>query len=134
MGAGTGSPSRNPTTSPIILRRRRRKTLRMFLSHDPSDGRCESPDRLLALPPSDGAGGRGEGDSDGSKVGPRTRHKLKDLLVSTSSGDEAGEERMRRAEPLARLLGSGRRGAGTRRLRCRLMRGSWRPVLVAIPE
>ncbi|KAI4339463.1 hypothetical protein MLD38_024406 [Melastoma candidum] len=76
----------------------------------------------------------GEGDSGGGRAGPRTRHKLKDLFVSTSSEDEAGEARMRRAEPLARLLGSGGGGVGMRSLRCRLMRASWRPVLVAIPE
>lgn len=144
---GAGSPARNPTTSPIILRnrRRRRKTLRMFLGRLPSDRRCRSPERPPSLPPNDGAAVNTEnitsGDSGDSRGVARVRHKLKDLLVSTSFDEEAGVEDVnegQRAEVRATLLGSGSVGGsvggGMRRLRCRLMRSSWRPVLVAIPE
>ncbi|KAI4366998.1 hypothetical protein MLD38_022786 [Melastoma candidum] len=157
---GSSSPARNPTTSPIVLRRhrhlpRRRKTLRMFLPRLPSDCRLRSPRALPpSLPPNDDGASRGNKDDvpavagcSDCRVGARVRHKLKDLLVSTSfeeeereevgegDGDEGGREEVRAAFLRSSSIGSSVVGSGgVRRLRCRLMRSSWRPVLVAIPE
>lgn len=150
--AVVGSPTRSPTTSPVI-HIRRRKTLRMLLGrggggvlsrrfhHQPS-AHEDSPDRNV-----------------GDKRPPQTgvRLKLKDLFFSSSPppppailGDEATkvreEEAAQRLLPdasgsglaVARRIGSG--GGGSMRplsatLRQRLlMRRMWRPVLVAIPE
>nr|GME08111.1 uncharacterized protein LOC109177626 isoform X1 [Ipomoea batatas] len=127
--AVAGSPTRSPTTSPVI-HLRRRKTLRMLLSRGGSGRRLPrrdngSPDRLDA-----------DSDSQGEGKELAVRHKLKDLFVSSPpSPDE---------KPSGNISGGGAsslRRIGSRSLRPlsatfrqRLLRRAWRPVLMAIPE
>ncbi|KAI3712945.1 hypothetical protein L1987_71515 [Smallanthus sonchifolius] len=134
-----GSPTRSPATSPVI-RLRRRKTLRMFLSRGGS----------RRLPPGDEFTDRRASDIDSPEIRKDggVRRKLKDLLVSSppptrlledNGGDGDGGEEAKRWS-----VGGGlvvRRGGGSRglrplsgTLRQRLLRRAWRPVLVTIPE
>ncbi|XP_004492961.1 uncharacterized protein [Cicer arietinum] len=142
--AVAGSPTRSPTTSPVI-HLRRRKTLRMFLTR-PHDRRRFHP------PPLDPP----ESSSDEVKV----RHKLKDLFVSSPSPpptlqDEKNSfQQQHQQHDLKDGLLSGstvgvrfRTGSPFRRastvsalrpissaFRYRLLRRAWRPVLFTIPE
>ncbi|KAK3036550.1 hypothetical protein RJ639_030991 [Escallonia herrerae] len=123
--AVAGSPSRSPSSSPVV-RLRRRKTLRMLLSR----GRRfpPSPDR--------------RGGACDSEVGKElvVRQKLKDLLVSSpppleerGSGKE-GSVREGNSPGTGGLVG--RRGSPrslrplSATFRQRLLRRAWRPVLV----
>ncbi|XP_057504121.1 uncharacterized protein LOC130787703 [Actinidia eriantha] len=137
--AVAGSPTRSPTTSPVI-HLRRRKTLRMLLGRTAGGGRRfpgrdESPD-----PPP--AADSLEKKSRGLTVS----HKLKDFFVSSPPPleERATEKDGDVGEGILRAAGGGgaeaRRG-GPRSLRPlsatfrqRLLRRAWRPVLVAIPE
>lgn len=146
-----GSPTRSPTTSPVI-HIRRRKTLRMLLGGRGNSGafnkrfihhnnrRVDSPDRPKIA----------DRKSASEKENLGVRLKLKDLFVSSSSPTkvpEEEEEDQKRLLPATGNAGGGalvvaRRvggGGGVRpfsaTLRQRLlMRRAWRPVLVAIPE
>lgn len=135
--AVAGSPTRSPTTSPVI-HLRRRKTLRMLLGRGgggAAGGRTlspRSPDRRESI------------DEECSpKKGKKlsVSHKLKDLFVSSppSLGERASENV--RDGLLQSAGGGGLRRGGSRSLRPlsatfrqRLLRRAWRPVLVAIPE
>ncbi|XP_021755001.1 uncharacterized protein LOC110720307 [Chenopodium quinoa] len=151
-----GSPTRSPTTSPVI-HIRRRKTLRMllggrgnstsafnrrFIHH--SNRRVDSPERPKL------ADQKSASEKE-SNLGARL--KLKDLFVSSSSSSPSPtkvpeEDDQRRLLPATGgsgvgdggLVASMRVGSGGVRpfsatLRQRLlMRRAWRPVLVAIPE
>ncbi|KAL2329519.1 hypothetical protein Fmac_017100 [Flemingia macrophylla] len=137
--AVAGSPTRSPTTSPVI-HLRRRKTLRMFLArrrfHPP-------PPPPQDPPPSDSES--------------RVRHKLKDLFVSSPppppplADNKTTFDHRQQDDPRHDLLptpavsvrfraGSPfRRSAAALRpvssvFRYRLLRRAWRPVLVTIPE
>ncbi|XP_057949768.1 uncharacterized protein LOC131144866 [Malania oleifera] len=140
--AVAGSPTRSPTTSPVI-HLRRRKTLRMLLSRTAPSGR--------RLPPREGSPDRQEtADDPPRKTKDRlvARHKLKDLFVSSPPPlqDRASEkssdvgERLLPATSGAGGGGPARRGgAGSLRpssaaFRIRLLRRPWRPVLVTIDE
>ncbi|XP_061338370.1 uncharacterized protein LOC133285196 [Gastrolobium bilobum] len=139
--AVAGSPTRSPTTSPVIHLRRRR-TLRMFLAR-PLDRRRFHP------PPQDPP------EIADNEV--RVRHKLKDLFVSSpppppqddKSFQEHQQQRQDQQEELfpASTIGVRfRTGSPFRRsaatslrpissaFRYRLLRRAWRPVLVTIPE
>ncbi|KAK1410388.1 hypothetical protein QVD17_36925 [Tagetes erecta] len=131
--AVAGSPTRSPSTSPVI-HLRRRKTLRMLLSR-----RLPSTDEFVDRRGSD------QDSSEDEKDDGERRRKLKDLFVSSSPsppldeiGGVAGDEVNRWSgfdcDLIVRRGGS--RGfrffPGT--LRQRLLRRSWRPVLVTIPE
>ncbi|KAI3462557.1 hypothetical protein Pfo_019220 [Paulownia fortunei] len=137
--AVAGSPTRSPTTSPVI-HLRRRKTLRMLLGRGGGGGgrrlppRCDdgSPDR------------RGSRDGESSQEKGKelsVSHKLKDLFVSSPPAfGETVSENVREGL-LPSGGGGGVRRGGTRSLRPlsatfrqRLLRRAWRPVLVAIPE
>ncbi|KAK7295768.1 hypothetical protein RJT34_18680 [Clitoria ternatea] len=133
--AVAGSPTRSPTTSPVIHLRRRR-TLRMFLArrfHPPRQDPPEiAPDTEV-----------------------RVRHKLKDLFVSsppppppplqdhkTTFQHDHQEElipssalsvRFRTGSPLRRGASAALRPVSSA-FRYRLLRRAWRPVLVTIPE
>ncbi|WCJ25339.1 hypothetical protein M5689_007231 [Euphorbia peplus] len=135
-----GTPTQSPTTSPVF-HLRRRKTLRMFLSRNSSDHRRRLPPDPPKDPPQKKRGGR---------------RKLKDLFVSSSPPFEDHKDEHRNHHPDGDLdedddllpvsgnsrAGNGglitRRGAGLRSLsgtfRYRLLRRSWRPVLITIPE
>ncbi|XP_059641990.1 uncharacterized protein LOC132283956 [Cornus florida] len=143
--AVAGSPTRSPTTSPVIHLRRRR-TLRMFLSRNAGAGhrlprRDDSPDRQ----------GTVGGDSPEKKSKELiVRHKLKDLFVSSPpfedrGSDKVGNERELFLPETGRAGGvvggaTGRRGGQrslrplSATLRQRLLRRAWRPVLVTIDE
>ncbi|XP_057522198.1 uncharacterized protein LOC130802269 [Amaranthus tricolor] len=141
-----GSPTRSPTTSPVI-HIRRRKTLRMLLSGKGNGSvfnrrfihqnrRVDSPDRLKI--------GNQKSVSEKENIGVRL--KLKDLFVSSPPPKKIleGESEDQRLIPSAAVSsGSGDGGLMAARrvrpfsatLRQRLlMRRVWRPVLVAIPE
>ncbi|KAL0343371.1 UNVERIFIED_CONTAM: hypothetical protein Sangu_1224500 [Sesamum angustifolium] len=140
--AVAGSPTRSPSTSPVI-HLRRRKTLRMLLSRAGGGSgrrlppRCDdgSPDRTVSSE---------EGSSAEKSKALLVSHKLKDLFVSSppalgerdsenvregllmpSSGGAIGDLRRSVARSLRPLSAT---------LRQRLLRRAWRPVLVAIPE
>ncbi|XP_021763590.1 uncharacterized protein LOC110728232 [Chenopodium quinoa] len=152
-----GSPTRSPTTSPVI-HIRRRKTLRMllggrgnstsafnrrFIHH--SNRRVDSPGRPKL------ADQKSASEKE-NNLGARL--KLKDLFVSSSPSPsptkvpEHEEDEQRRLLPAtggsgvgdgglaaARRVGSGGVRPFSATLRQRLlMRRAWRPVLVAIPE
>ncbi|KAK4366328.1 hypothetical protein RND71_014208 [Anisodus tanguticus] len=118
-----GSPTRSPTTSPVI-HLRRRKTLRMLLcrnSDRESSGDDVSPDRISRDSP------------DKGKELVLGSHKLKDLFVSENSRPEFSPEsdggaggsirsEVRVIRPLSATF------------RQRLLRRVWRPMLVSIPE
>ncbi|KAG5051234.1 hypothetical protein AAZX31_02G084100 [Glycine max] len=139
--AVAGSPTRSPTTSPII-HLRRRKTLRMFLAR-----------RRFRPPPQDPPP---LPDSEA-----RVRHKLKDLFVSSppppplkdektifhhqqqqqQQQQDQHEEFLPNSAVSVRFRAGSpfRRGASALRpvssvFRYRLLRRAWRPVLVTIPE
>ncbi|AES80590.1 hypothetical protein MtrunA17_Chr7g0251111 [Medicago truncatula] len=142
------SPTRSPTTSPVI-HLRRRKTLRMFLTR-PHDRRRFHPPPLDPPPPS----------SDEVKV----RHKLKDLFVSSPSPpslpspptmlqDEKNISqqqqqqqnydqkdcstvavRFRTGSPFRRSSAVAALRPVSSAFRYRLLRRAWRPVLFTIPE
>lgn len=133
--AVAGSPTRSPTTSPVI-HLRRRKTLRMLL------GRGEG--RRLPPRSDDGSPDRRRGSEE--ETSPRkgraplsVSHKLRDLFVSSppAFADRVSENVREGLLP----PGGGVRRGGTRSmrplsatLRQRLLRRAWRPVLVGIPE
>ncbi|KAF8010196.1 hypothetical protein BT93_J0970 [Corymbia citriodora subsp. variegata] len=152
--AVVGSPSRSPTTSPVV-HLRRRKTLRMLLNRA---DRRRLPRR------------EGSPEQDLARQSPpenpgrfRARHKLRDLFVSSPppppplDGAARSERRLDARERLlaeaagTEATGSGggggggeglaaRRGGGgsirplSAAFRYRLLRRPWRPMLVAIPE
>ncbi|KAA8530594.1 hypothetical protein F0562_005303 [Nyssa sinensis] len=140
--AVAGSPTRSPTTSPVI-HLRRRKTLRMFLSRS-GGGRSlppreDTPDRL-----------RNADDSPDKRKELAVSHKLKDLFVSSPPLEEKDSEVRDVGEgflPATAGAGSGVNGGAAGRrggyrslrplsaaFRQRLLRRAWRPVLVTIPE
>lgn len=111
------SPTRSPTTSPVIPLRRR-KTLRMLLSHGDSDDRSPEKGRPFSV-----------------------SRKLKDLFVSSPPGLQERVARNRSSPTSGGGAGGGvgRCGARSRRptastFRQRLLRRAWRPLLIAIPE
>ncbi|KAK7272946.1 hypothetical protein RIF29_13991 [Crotalaria pallida] len=136
--AVAGSPTRSPTTSPVI-HLRRRKTLRMFLAR-----RC-SHDPPAQIP-----------QNDAVRV---QRHKLRDLFVSSPSPPQDDENndgngnnnnnnnsfqreqeeqgvllpRFRSGSPLRRGGGASLRPVSSA-FRYRLIRRAWRPMLLTIPE
>ncbi|XP_073148130.1 uncharacterized protein [Henckelia pumila] len=129
------SPTRSPSTSPAIPLRRR-KTLRMLLSHvdggggggarTPPNLRCgRSPDRTRC-------GGQGSPSEKGKKAFSVSR-KLKDLFVMSSP-----PVARRRSSPPTSGGGAGGRARSQHlpaaTFRQRLMRKAWRPLLVVIPE
>lgn len=139
--AVAGSPTRSPTTSPVIHLRRRR-TLRMFLTRPHDRRRFQPPSQD---PP--------ETSTDEVKV----RHKLKDLFVSSPSPpptlqDDSQQPQKHHDQQDGLLTGSSvsvrfRTGSPFRRasavaslrpissaFRYRLLRRAWRPVLFTIPE
>ncbi|KAK4346778.1 hypothetical protein RND71_033117 [Anisodus tanguticus] len=143
--AVAGSPTRSPTTSPVI-HLRRRKTLRMLLSRGGGSGtgrrlpRREvcSLDRLV-------------GDRDSPDKGKElvVSHKLKDLFVSSPPSFERSisENTRQGFSPATSGAGGGfSAGSAVRKMgirslrplsvtfRQRLLRRAWRPVLVSIPE
>ncbi|KAL6952682.1 hypothetical protein U1Q18_012114 [Sarracenia purpurea var. burkii] len=144
--AVAGSPTRSPTTSPVI-HLRRRKTLRMFLTRTGSGcgsgrripRREESPDRKGTPAAS--------ADAPGKNKELVASHKLKDFFVSSPpplleerSADKIGDGRGGFLQAVGGGSAAGRRG-GQRSLRPlsaafrqRLLRRAWRPVLGTIPE
>ncbi|XP_042503032.1 uncharacterized protein LOC122080183 [Macadamia integrifolia] len=132
-----GSPTRSPTTSPII-HLRRRKTLRMLLSRTSGSGRRlfrreELPDRQEVVPDSH----------------PPESRTLKDLFISSPPPQEL--QRQDNLNKATEKIGGGdmeafpssiiNRGdtSMARRFsigsyRYRLSRRVWRPILIAIPE
>ncbi|XP_057961690.1 uncharacterized protein LOC131153420 [Malania oleifera] len=133
------SPSRSPaaaTTSPVV-QLRRRKSLRMLLSCSSAGLRHISPDRrpaIVAHPPP-------LTPTRPERDGHMLRHTLKDLFVSSPPFEDdyanpkvkfgGGAEVFDSAGPRLRP-GSPRPGFVG--LRHRLIRKTWRPVLVTIPE
>lgn len=149
--AVVGSPTRSPTTSPVI-HIRRRKTLRMLLGRGSGGSNAavfhrqhHSPDNRRR---NNNSGGNDNAGNKESNLGARL--KLKDLFVSSppparkvreeeegqrllpaaADGDSAG------GLAIARRAGDGGRGLRplSATLRQRLLRRAWRPVLVGIPE
>ncbi|TKY64806.1 hypothetical protein E2542_SST07657 [Spatholobus suberectus] len=136
--AVAGSPTRSPTTSPVI-HLRRRKTLRMFLAR-----------RRFHPPPQDPPP---IPDSEA-----RVRHKLKDLFVSSppplhdnnkTAFDQRQQEqdqheellpnpavsvRFRTGSPFRRAASAAALRPASSVFRYRLLRRPWRPVLISIPE
>ncbi|QCD93402.1 uncharacterized protein LOC114182396 [Vigna unguiculata] len=115
----TTTATHSPTASPVF-RRRRRKTLRMLLLHDPPESadshvrvRSRLKDLLLSSPP---------------PPSPITkRQEFGSLLPSVSVG--VGY----RSRTGCRLL-RGSAAAVPVSFRRRLLRRAWRPVLLSIPE
>lgn len=143
--AVAGSPTRSPTTSPVI-HLRRRKTLRMLLSRGNSSGR-RLERRAVSSPDRPGS------DEDSSEKGKElvVSHKLRDLFVSSPpsfdgrvSGDVRDGLLPSGADGSGGVGGDGEfriRRVGVRSLRPlsatfrqRLLRRAWRPVLGPIPE
>ncbi|KAG5614374.1 hypothetical protein H5410_014198 [Solanum commersonii] len=145
--AVAGSPTRSPTTSPVI-HLRRRKTLRMLLSLNSgggsgggggggsgssvSSGDDASPDRIS-----------GDGDSPDQVQEMVGSHKLKDLFVSSPPSPDNSRGRFSPEIDCAGGggIGSAVRGIGVRSMRPlsatfrqRLLKRVWRPMLVSIPE
>ncbi|KAK4367966.1 hypothetical protein RND71_011758 [Anisodus tanguticus] len=130
--AVAGSPTRSPTTSPVI-HLRRRKTLRMLLSRSGGGSARRLPRREVCSPD------RLVRDRDSPEKGKElvVSHKLKDLFVSSPENTRQG------ILPATSGAGGGSaaRRIGIRSLRPlsatfrqRLLRRAWRPVLVSIPE
>ncbi|XP_057436525.1 uncharacterized protein LOC130728953 [Lotus japonicus] len=149
-----GSPTRSPTTSPVI-HLRRRKTLRMFLARPQDRRRFHHPPPLDPPETTTTA-------TDEAKV----RHKLKDLFISSPSPppqdnnnnttttttssfkqqqrpDQHDEEilpssaisvRFRSRSPLRRSVAAAALRPVTSAFRYKLLRRAWRPVLFTIPE
>nr|XP_043634750.1 uncharacterized protein LOC122605857 [Erigeron canadensis] len=136
--AVAGSPTRSPSTSPVI-HLRRRKTLRMLLTRGGGGG-----SRRLEAATEEFVDRRGNDvdsseDDDDDEKDNGARRKLKDLFVSSPSPpqedhDGDGCDEMN----LIGRCGGGGGGGGGRGIRCllrqRLLRRAWRPVLVTIPE
>ncbi|GAB4827890.1 hypothetical protein Ancab_034774 [Ancistrocladus abbreviatus] len=157
--AVAGSPTRSPTTSPVIHLRRRR-TLRMFLSRSNSNNSSGRRFHRREEEASDNRQRMADKSTENNKEQLRVRHKLKDLFISSPPPlGENGKKKIEDEEDeIQRLLpatgrtsgvkewGGGlamvpRRGGSTgslrplsATLRQRLLRRAWRPVLVAIPE
>ncbi|KZV42237.1 hypothetical protein F511_13336 [Dorcoceras hygrometricum] len=134
--AVSGSPTRSPTTSPVI-HLRRKKTLRMLL------GRAAGGRRLQDEGSPDHHRRDSQSSDEGSSSEKAARNKLKDLFVSSppALGERASENVRERLLTTSSASDGGVRGTGYRSLRPlsatfrqRLMRRAWRPVLVAIPE
>ncbi|KAL3637794.1 hypothetical protein CASFOL_018242 [Castilleja foliolosa] len=137
--AVAASPTRSPTTSPVV-HLRRRKTLRMLLSRGGSGGGRMLPPHCDRMSP-DRRGNRPGGNRSPDKrkeLSSSVSQKLRDLFVSSPP---AVLENVR--EGLLPSIGSGgggRRGGNrsmrplTATIRQRLLRRAWRPVLVGIPE
>ncbi|OIT39990.1 PREDICTED: uncharacterized protein LOC109237370 [Nicotiana attenuata] len=138
--AVAGSPTRSPTTSPVI-HLRRRKTLRMLLSRGGSSNR-RLPRREVCSP---------DRHRDSPEKGKElvVSHKLKDLFVSSPPSFEKtlSENTRQVLSPATSGSGGGiSAGSPVRRIglrslrplsatfRQRLLRRAWRPVLVSIPE
>ncbi|KAL2522183.1 50S ribosomal protein-related [Forsythia ovata] len=123
------SPTRSPTTSPLI-HLRRRKTLLMLFSQ--GDGR-KLPEKHDDWS-SDQRGDRNPGRSpEKRKMQLVSHNKLKDLFASSPPAfDERVSENVRQGS-LPPAGGVVRRG-GARSRRRGLRRRAWRPVLVTIPE
>ncbi|WMV18170.1 hypothetical protein MTR67_011555 [Solanum verrucosum] len=138
--AVAGSPTRSPTTSPVI-HIRRRKTLRMLLSLNSGGGSGgggggrrddASPDRIS-----------GDGDSPDQVKEMVGSHKLKDLFVSSPPSPDNSRGRF---PPEIDCAGGGGIGSAVREIgvrsmrplsatfRQRLLKRVWRPMLVSIPE
>ncbi|XP_051115259.1 uncharacterized protein LOC127240569 [Andrographis paniculata] len=122
--AVAGSPTRSPTTSPVI-HLRRRKTLRMLLGRE---------DRRIPAPYDGGDGEKRRPPEKGKDLS--VRQKLKDLFVASPP---ANPENLRQGFPPSGGGGGRRSGARSMRpltatFRQRLLRRAWRPALVAIPE
>ncbi|KAA8547781.1 hypothetical protein F0562_004211 [Nyssa sinensis] len=133
--AVAGSPTRSPTTSPVV-HLRRRKTLRMLLSRTGSSRRlprCEdSPDLL---------GTAGNSPEKSKKLA--ASHKLKDLFISSPPLEDKASAKVKDiGEPfLPATAGAGGGSGGTAgrlsryrslrplsaTFRQRLLRRSWRP-------
>ncbi|PHT56664.1 hypothetical protein CQW23_05150 [Capsicum baccatum] len=128
--AVAGSPTRSPTTSPVI-HLRRRKTLRMLLSRSGGGGSGRRlPRREMCSP-----------DRDLPEKGKElvVSHKLKDLFVSSPPPfDRCMSENTRNGLPPAAAGGGGECAAGRRiglrtlrplsaTFRQRLLRRAWRP-------
>lgn len=151
-----GSPTRSPTTSPVIHIRRRR-TLRMLLGRDTAARNAGNFHRRFHQPPPrrENSPDRRNDHVAENKRRPKTgkehfgvRLKLKDLFVSSPPpATIRREEKSSQLSPASRGSNAGLRGAksvgdggGSIRplsatLRQRLlMRRAWRPMLVAIPE
>ncbi|KAL3640421.1 hypothetical protein CASFOL_015389 [Castilleja foliolosa] len=140
--AVAASPTRSPTTSPVV-HLRRRKTLRMFLGRGGSGGGRRLPPHYDGGSP-DRRGSRRGGNRSPDKrkeLSSSVSQKLRDLFVSSPP---AISENVR--EGLLPSIGGSGGGGGGRRIgnrsmrpltatiRQRLLRRAWRPVLVAIPE
>ncbi|RDY08093.1 hypothetical protein CR513_07715, partial [Mucuna pruriens] len=134
--AVAGSPTRSPTTSPVI-HLRRRKTLRMFLARRRFQPPPQDPP---PIPESD----------------VPVRHKLKDLFVSSPPPPLHGDKtttfhqqqdhhedllpssavsvRFRTGSPFRRAASAAALRPVSSVFRYRLLRRAWRPMLVTIPE
>ncbi|XP_072992495.1 uncharacterized protein [Typha latifolia] len=140
------SPSRSPATAAAgspVFRLRRRRTLRRLLSRrwiargDPSNGK-----QTVDL--------EQEEEEEEEKKGLLASHTLRDLFISSppglAGGDRGGGDGggggRRRVLGLEEVMVVDRRGGGggggwrfgSGGLRFRLLRRSWRPVLLSIPE
>ncbi|XP_059293354.1 uncharacterized protein LOC132046667 [Lycium ferocissimum] len=132
--AVAGSPTRSPTTSPVV-HLRRRKTLRMLLTRGGSGSGRRPPRREICSP---------DRHRDSPEKGNElvVSHKLKDLFVSSPPSFSENTRQGLSPATSGNGGGGGRRiGLGLRSLRPlsatfrqRLMRRAWRPVLVSIPE
>ncbi|KAL2531610.1 50S ribosomal protein-related [Abeliophyllum distichum] len=132
--AVVGSPTRSPTTSPVIHLRRRRSTLRMLLSRGGvgcGGGRRLPPRREIG---SQDPRGDGKSSEKGKEI--VVSHKLKDLFVSSPPAfDERVSENMREGLlPSSSVNVVRSRRPLSAMFRQRLLRRAWRPVLVTIPE
>lgn len=131
--------ARNPTMSPV-MHLRRRKTLRMLLSHGAGGG------RRLPVQHEDWSSDQRVKRNDRLSTEKSKKnffsHKLKDLFASSPPAfDERVSDNVKEEEILPPCGGGARRrdGARSRRpvsalFRRRLLRRAWRPVLVTIPE
>ncbi|XP_052195758.1 uncharacterized protein LOC127803526 [Diospyros lotus] len=138
-----GSPTRSPTTSPVV-HLRRRKTLRMLLSRTASGS--SSGRRLPRLEDSPDRQRKNASDSQEKSKALAARHKLKDFLLSSPPLEESDSDNVEEVgEGLspstavsdgATVRHGGQRGIRplTLSVRQRLLRRAWRPVLVTIPE
>nr|XP_009779817.1 PREDICTED: uncharacterized protein LOC104228957 [Nicotiana sylvestris] len=114
-----GSPTRSPTTSPVI-HHCRGKTLRMLLTRSGNAGSDGGSDRRL-LSEDDASPGRIFSDGDSPEV--VVRNKLKDLFVSSPENSRDG------FSPEISSSG-GSIGSAVRRIRPLLLRRVWRPMFV----
>ncbi|XP_055827353.1 uncharacterized protein LOC129895647 [Solanum dulcamara] len=141
--AVAGSPTRSPTTSPVI-HLRRRKTLRMLLSRGGGGGGRGGGSGSPLLPEDDASPERISGDGDSPDKGKEIvgSHKLKDLFVSSPpSLENSRREFSPEIDGAGGSIGSAVRRIGVRSIRPlsatfrqRLLRRVWRPMLVSIPE